>query len=104
MAEHTPGAWRVRDRHDGIYVIAPSGVVALMAVGCDVQNRINACLIASAPDLLAALEGLLPMADALLRVGRAFSARQDWMVEQEKYGEVKIAEARAAIARARGEA
>lgn len=61
---HTPGPWRVSEATrtpDGNpcfhYIEADASIVASTWAGPNIEN---ACLIAAAPDLLAALESLLP--------------------------------------------
>jgi hypothetical protein len=91
---HTPGPWFVnwagsgRDGklvYDEVYVYAPYSGVEDIAVAADIADPItgkpsyaNACLIASAPDLLAALQGVLRVADRAtveFDAGRAAIAR-----------------------------
>ena len=60
MAEHTPGPWR----SESPYVSAPSGEHRKMVADCDQYLSDDECeantrLIAAAPELLAALEGLM---------------------------------------------
>ena len=69
MAEHTPGPWNVGPTHlesEGktwltfsyqTHIVAPNGLtdLAIVEVGED-EGIANACLIAAAPDLLAALK------------------------------------------------
>ena len=71
MAEHTPGPWRVA------------------------EARANARLIAAAPDLLNALEMLLPVAQQFAK--QASQGSGGWR------GGPVFAKARAAIAKARGQ-
>jgi hypothetical protein len=65
MTEHTPGPWRTieRDGYDGISVIGANSydvalVKKLVGVNAD-QYTANACLIAAAPELLAACKIVL---------------------------------------------
>ena len=51
--QHTPGPWTV----DNQYIHGPDGI-RFLAVAGDGAGQANAWLIASAPDLLAALDGL----------------------------------------------
>ena len=51
--QHTPGPWTV----DNQYIHGPDGI-RFLAVAGDGAGQANARLIASAPDLLAALDGL----------------------------------------------
>lgn len=82
--KHTAGPWMAKDGHGGSFDIVGSGHdwVATVHNGHDADEA-NAALIASAPDLLAALEAVLRVAD---RATDEFDA------------------ARAAIRKARGEA
>lgn len=58
---HTPGPWTVTQRHVGVhrmhYIIFAGGKKLTDWVG-DYDGEANACLIAAAPDLLAALKAL----------------------------------------------
>jgi hypothetical protein len=90
-ADHTPGPWVV-DRSRNIVAHSPVGAVFLADVysggpGIATANA-NARLIAAAPDLLAALESLTDVAEH----------------DGECLSEGHITTARAAIARAKGEA
>ena len=59
---HTPGPWEVREV-DGLFAIAhPNGWV--LESSNEQQNRVDANLIAVAPNLLAALRGLLDSFEA----------------------------------------
>jgi hypothetical protein len=84
MVGHTPGPWEAipdsrEDSEGDWYVIAPDEDVITLGL-----SEPDAALIAAAPDLLAALKGLVGLADE----GAMFSDR--------------IALARAAIAKAEG--
>lgn len=58
MTAHTPGPWHVID--GGIWVdCANNKPVALISCRHGVERDANAALIAAAPDLLAALKGLM---------------------------------------------
>ena len=87
MSAHTPGPWKIRgpyfDGSEG-YTIA---VIATMP-----SDQANACLIAAAPELLAALE----VAYSILMSGRADSQVDYYTLEAR-------VRARAAIAKAKGE-
>ena len=83
------------------YVSVRSGDGVIAILGGEEAHYAN--MFAAAPDLLAALVDVLPMAEALLRVGGAFRERPAWMVEQDRYGRAAVDAARAAIVRARGE-
>jgi hypothetical protein len=64
MSKHTPGPWSIGKpamHRDYPYIVAPNGVVV-----CNVkssmnrpQAKVDACLIAAAPELLAALKAIL---------------------------------------------
>ena len=87
MAEHTPGPWR----SDSPYVSAPSGEHRKIVADCDQHFSDDECeantrLIAAAPDLLAALEGLMHPHGGVIGTTKV------------------IATAKAAIVKARGEA
>ena len=65
---HTPGPWRSieRDRDGGIQIYAgPGQPIAIVRDGPDYTE--NATLIVAAPDLLAALELVLPLAEEYLK-------------------------------------
>lgn len=108
-AQHTPGPWRVignpysdmaRD------VIAPNGnrIAALNGAAFDYSSEVaaNARLIASAPDLLAALENLL-QSDLVewFPPSPNTGGKGDWTDELRAKG-APILAARAAIAKAKG--
>jgi hypothetical protein len=85
-----PGPWHTIDTDRGIYIIGPSS--SLLAIvqpyhNNVVQNEANARLIASAPDLLEALESLVAN-----------------LAEGDFISETRIDAARAAIRKATGEA
>lgn len=92
MSKFTPGPWWV-DIHGN--VMAAGGMVAFPGISAGFDQAANARLIASAPDLLEALETLLPMV-------------QEWHDEFPRdVGDKEapaIAFARAAIAKATGSA
>jgi hypothetical protein len=85
-----PGPWHTLDTDRGIYIIGPSS--SLLAIvqpyhSNVVQNEANARLIASAPDLLEALQSLVAN-----------------LAEGDFISETRIDAARAAITKATGEA
>lgn len=85
MAEHTPGPWTVDGGDDGYALVIADGRMLASQL-----SKADACLMASAPDLLAALE------DALLLVAEAQSGVSvGWTIRWQE-------DARAAIARATG--
>jgi len=107
-AQHTPGPWGYVRLASGINVFAVSTSRAIAdlrnySFGEDVTEA-NARLIAAAPDLLAALETALPILE-----GHHEALDHDWHVEPNgKPGDPcescdAIAQARAAIAQAKGE-
>jgi hypothetical protein len=84
MAQHTPGPWKVERINDTNYVMGRVGhVIAEVPADRNYKAKadVNAALIAAAPDLLAALEAVLDMPNNSLA----------------------LYEARAAIAKAKGE-
>lgn len=102
MTQHTEGPWQVRLTQSGHiarqriddsrYIDGPDGLAVAFAADYNSEERdaeidANARLIAAAPDLLAALEGLFPLLD---------------FVSQQYRGDydVEIAAADAAIAKA----
>ena len=111
MSEHTPGPWNVDDSlardggEFGIAILAPYGRmqhvrIADMPPGeVGDETRANATLIAAAPDLLAALRGLL---DSLCDSDIDDLEDHDLGQGHDAAGCV-LCEARAAIARATGE-
>lgn len=88
---HTPGPWRVSNY---TRVVGPDDGGLGNNIICEARTVANAALIASAPDLLAALESL----------DRAFSAlpprKTGWKLTTFPYSQVIAA--RAAIAKAHG--
>ncbi len=82
-AKHTPGPWRVGDA--GRTIFQPVGIKAVAYCDKTENFRANARLIAAAPDLLEALERILGAARGTMDEVRARH------------------EARAAIAKAKGE-
>ena len=87
-AKHTPGPWTTGRAINSVDMgkfsfICPFGANSANQVA---EIKANACLISSAPDLLAALESLLDDADVC-----------------EVAGDDAIRQARAAIAKAKGE-
>ena len=85
--KHTPGPWLVMDRGCGRLVIdSPSALVASVTFN-DAAGKLDAALIAAAPDLLRALSDLLYWHDAGIG-GRDMDAAES--------------AARAAIAKAEG--
>lgn len=88
MNKHTPGPWKTHLTDDTLVVDGNGLVIAHMGglyLGDDSPMEANARLIAAAPDLLAALE--------------VIAADSRWTS-----GEPTLMQARAAIAKAKGEA
>ena len=94
-AQHTPGPWAIDgNAHRDLDIVAPTGHVAML--DCEFSEETedvltaNACLIAAAPDLLAALIEL-----------------SDYVFDEYTASHLlceRAAEARAVIAKATGEA
>lgn len=98
MAEHTPGPWHLEVEADALHVYSPvEEVLHFTDAGWDESTRAtfeaNARLIAAAPDLLAALEDALSCVAICPDHGVVPGARAD-----------RYDAARAAIAKAKGEA
>ena len=87
-AKHTPGPWTTGRAINAVDMGKFSFICPFGANSADqvAEIKANACLISSAPDLLAALESLLDDADVC-----------------EVAGDDAIGQARAAIAKAKGE-
>ena len=90
--EHTPVPWTV----DNQYIHGPDGI-RFLAVAGDGAGQANARLIASAPELLAALAGC---ADALREAGKDF-AQANRLAARPNLYELHEQAARAAIAKAK---
>ena len=84
MAQHAPGPWMMRSWHGGVHVMtdnaAPTqGVIAIMDHASFRQNvavhEANARLIAAAPTLLEALEGVLGALDANISSNPLYGSR-----------------------------
>jgi len=94
MGKHTKGPWQVVEHVSGMIGVNDANGKSLCAVGCNKtdgrDDKANAALIASAPDLLQALEAILAT----------------WEGPRERAG-LRFAkdmfDARAAIAKARGQ-
>ena len=90
---HTPGPWTMEPCPDGIDIYAPKGRICMLNRDEPEEGNgldLNACLIAAAPDLLAALETLMGLIE--MTGPRCIS----------DYAH-PISAARAAIAKAKGE-
>lgn len=100
MNKHTPGPWELRGTR---LVTDKHGVVIAEKIGSNGGcSESNARLIASAPELLEALEACLPYAEEQYRESKKRVFDDD---EQESANSLKllIDKANAAIAKARGE-
>lgn len=98
-AKHTPGPWRIAPPGvytSGVNIDAPTGYVALVGGGISDPVIADARLIASAPDLLEALE-------AFVASFNAFEITNSSSSDLDHIGRLHVI-ARAAIANARGEA
>lgn len=99
MTTHTPGPWEAVTFDDeyGHVIIGPSGDERIAVVNGNVsadEADANACLIAAAPALLAALESFVVNVDAGSLIINPEDRREtEW----------DVANARAAIRQARGE-
>ena len=96
MTTHTPGPWYLMpDGQDYYHIFSPNGpVVASMGV----KSAGDACLLAAAPDMLAALKAALPKIEA----------SDDWAIGQGLVNQIRAAIAKAdlsavALAKAEGE-
>ena len=94
MNKHTPGPWTIANGEDRrVYLINHGRDAVGETVYTDTRNPADARLIAAAPDLLAALKGILREHDALQMAEGRTGDR--WPA---------ATRARAAIAKATGEA
>ena len=94
MNKHTPGPWQIANGEDRrVYLINHGRDAVGETVYTDTRNPADARLIAAAPDLLAALKGILREHDALQMAEGRTGDR--WPA---------ATRARAAIAKATGEA
>ncbi|MFN7185965.1 MAG: hypothetical protein ACK5X3_12375 [Pseudomonadota bacterium] len=104
QAKHTPGPWAAEDN----FIMADVDVVALVrSKDFDAAtNAANARLIAAAPDLLAALEHMyyLYLSAAPNAFANGVTDSTGTIDEGEVLASVDATNARAAIAKARGEA
>ena len=95
--QHTPGPWDVEPKGSRHFVDGPDGLTVAYLDRAGVRERAeieaNALLIASAPELLAALEDI---------TDRYARAMKDSGVSHYTEAMVEIRSARAAIARATG--
>lgn len=96
--KHTPGPWskiRCID-HTAASIRTESGITVATAFGHDLERtKANSCLIAAAPDLLAALEAI---------IGNSPEDKYGYFAAHNAMDDKKRNSARAAIAKARGEA
>ena len=84
LRQHTPGPWTV----DNQYIHGPDGI-RFLAVAGDGAGQANARLIAAAPELIEALEAVLP-------------DLEHYVATHGPGPDKRLAIARAAIAKARG--
>lgn len=104
MSAFTPGPWSIDDAEEPIEITAESrrDMVAICSIETgyeepfDSEQRANACLIASAPDLLEACRAMIEWDDREKDFAVDFSARMALC-------EAAFTKARAAIAKATGE-
>lgn len=101
--KHTPGPWKLKGLNppriyadEGKEIICQCDSMGEMTQS---QEKANARLIAAAPELLAALELLLPMAEKFCN-NAGNGADGQGLAEHSVY----VIQARAAIAKAKGEA
>jgi hypothetical protein len=97
-AKHTPGPWKIaffEYEPNEVFVQWPHGYAAVH--GSRAGREANARLIAVAPDLLAALNDLLPYTDDLCDAGPEGYGWQSLELEE------VIGKARAAISKATGQ-
>jgi len=101
--KHTPGPWVAEPQvGKGAWVTGSDGQWAALSCGTDDANgAANARLIASAPDLLASLRQCV---DAMERQAESARANNSRGASEWEPGGSMLANARAAIARATGEA
>lgn len=59
--QHTPGPWKIEQYADGYEILAP-GVASVAFCKCLKENKHNAHLIASSPELLESIIGLMDLA------------------------------------------
>lgn len=96
MNKHTPGPWKIVDAWNDHMVEGQNGEEIIWQDGphdTPTINKANACLIAAAPDLLEALYAMLSYT-ADLNANQGF----------DEYDHAAVKNARAAIAKAKGEA
>lgn len=98
--QHTPGPWSV----EGSYVHGPDGK-RFLAVASDGEGQANALLIASSPDLLAALESIAALEPSIMSKQaeegfRYHTAEDDYRIHLAGVINQARAFARAAIAKA----
>lgn len=95
--KHTPGPWTLAKGSLGVYVMVGDREIS-STVGSSREDLANARLIAAAPELLAALENLVD----LLAGDQWSEAEIDVAFNLTGLG-ARVNQARAAIAKARGE-
>ena len=92
MNKHTPGPWTYEQISNNAYVIDENGSAVMLYRNPDDEMKANARLIAAAPELLEALEGMLAIDQENHQRGHD---------DDDVCKEVQTA--RAAIAKAKGE-
>ena len=95
MSKHTPGPWRVVDSWNDHMVESQNGEEIIWQDGphhTPTIKEADACLIASAPELLEALYAML-----------AYTADLNAIQGFDEYDHAAVKKARAAIAKAKGE-
>ena len=96
--KHTPGPWNKTHfiNHTVASIRTESGITVATAFGYDLEHtKANADLIAAAPELLAALEAI---------IGNSPEDKYGYFAAHNAMDDKKRNSARAAIAKARGEA
>ncbi len=102
MSKHTPGPWRIKQSDSGHWFVVSGGtgnpIAQTLRKVWRTEDEANARLIAAAPDLLAALEKLAQYADTC-----ELFLRETHPGKADALGK-RVSCARAAIAKAKGEA
>jgi hypothetical protein len=101
MSAYTPGPWKVEEDYRvraGVFVI----LIGNREGSLRTEWRANACLIASAPELLEALHGMLKLiGDGQLRRNTSDDPEPNWELRQVPFVEA-MAKATQAIEKAEG--
>jgi len=99
---HTPGPWRrqvIAPHFEMTAIQTADGKKSIGRVNAGVEGKANAHLIAAAPDLLAALTAVIGDFD---HAGLRGLIHKHWGAEKEISMRQSIAQAKAAIAKAKG--